>query len=88
MKPQFQFILASTSAIPTAYDRANGRTVNLMVHGACSSSGFYSMTDEQIEDIYALGRDAFGGGQDEFQIRGIPLPHDRRQHGALPGDPN
>ena len=44
-----------------------------MVHGACSSSGCYSMTDEQIEQIYAFDRDAFRGGQTEFQIQAFPF---------------
>jgi hypothetical protein len=44
-----------------------------MVHGACSSSGCYSMTDEQMEQIYAFARDAFRGGQTEFQIQSFPF---------------
>src|SRR5262245_54218189 len=31
------------------------------------------MTDEQIEQIYAFGRDAFRGGQREFQIEAFPF---------------
>ena len=81
-------IWPSTSAIPNAYDRANGRTgANLMVHGACSSSGCYSMTDAQIEEIYAFGRDAFKGGQTEFQIEAFPFRMTAAQHGALPQRP-
>ena len=30
-----------------------------MVHGACSSAGCYSMSDEQVEEIFAFARDAF-----------------------------
>ena len=42
---------------PNAYDRSHGRTgAHLMVHGACSSRGCYAMTDEQIQEIFALGR--------------------------------
>src|SRR4029453_8274100 len=33
----------------------------------------YSMTDAQIEQIYAFGRDAFRGGQREFQIEAFPF---------------
>ena len=58
MNPRSSFHLAFNMGFPNAYDRANGRSgANLMVHGACSSSGCYSMTDEQIEQIYAIGRD-------------------------------
>jgi hypothetical protein len=44
-----------------------------MVHGDCSSRGCYAMTDEQIQEIYALGRDAFFGGQKEFQFQAFPF---------------
>lgn len=74
MNPKSSFHLAFNMGYPNAFDRANGRTgANLMVHGACSSSGCYSMTDAQIEEIYAFGRDAFRGGQTEFQIQAFPF---------------
>ena len=44
-----------------------------MVHGDCSSRGCYSMTDEQMSEIYALGRDAFFGGQKSFQVQAYPF---------------
>ena len=44
-----------------------------MVHGDCSSRGCYSMTDEQISEIYALGREAFFGGQRAFQVQAYPF---------------
>ncbi len=44
-----------------------------MVHGACSSRGCYAMTDKQIADIYALGRDSFLGGQRKFQVQAFPF---------------
>jgi hypothetical protein len=35
-----------------AFDRANNRTGRyLMVHGTCSSSGCFAMTDEAISEI-------------------------------------
>jgi len=59
---------------PNAYDRAYGRTGgNVMVHGVCSSAGCFSMTDEQINDIYAIARDAFRGGQREIQMQSYPF---------------
>ncbi|TGU32400.1 hypothetical protein EN795_37090, partial [bacterium M00.F.Ca.ET.152.01.1.1] len=74
MNPRSNYHLSFNIGFPNAYDRANGRTgQNLMVHGACSSSGCYSMTDAQIEQIYAFGRDAFQGGQTEFQIQAFPF---------------
>ena len=74
---------------PNAYDRANGRTgQHLMVHGACSSSGCYSMTDAQIEEIYAFGRDAFRGGQTEFQIQAFPFRMTAANMARYRNDPN
>jgi murein L,D-transpeptidase YafK len=59
-----------------------------MVHGACSSSGCYSMTDEQIEQIYAFGRDAFRGGQREFQIEAFPFRMTAANMARYRKDPN
>ncbi|CAN0085752.1 unnamed protein product [Phaeothamnion confervicola] len=44
-----------------------------MVHGDCSSRGCYAMTDEQISEIYALGRESFFGGQNAFQVQAYPF---------------
>jgi murein L,D-transpeptidase YafK len=74
MNPKSQYYLSFDLGYPNAYDRAWGRTgAQLMVHGDCSSRGCYSMTDEQISEIYALGRDAFFGGQKSFQVQAYPF---------------
>ena len=74
MNPNSQYYLSFDLGYPNAYDRAHGRTgAQLMVHGDCSSRGCYSMTDEQISEIYALGRDAFFGGQKSFQVQAYPF---------------
>jgi hypothetical protein len=44
-----------------------------MVHGDCSSRGCYAMTDEQIQEIYALARESFFGGQKSFQLQAYPF---------------
>ncbi len=44
-----------------------------MIHGDCSSRGCYAMTNEQIEEIYALARESFFGGQRAFQIQAYPF---------------
>jgi len=89
MKPNSQYYLAFNIGYPNAYDRANGRTgSNLMVHGACSSSGCYSMTDAQIEQIYAFGRDAFAGGQTEFQVQAFPFRMTAANMARYRNDPN
>ncbi|OQM75087.1 L,D-transpeptidase family protein [Manganibacter manganicus] len=89
MNPRSNYHLAFNIGYPNTYDRANGRTgSNLMVHGACSSSGCYSMTDEQIEEIYAFGRDAFQGGQTEFQIQAYPFRMTAANMARYHDDPN
>ncbi len=74
MNPNSHYYLAFNVGYPNAYDRAYDRTGgNVMVHGVCSSAGCFSMTDEQINDIYAIARDAFRGGQREIQLQSYPF---------------
>jgi murein L,D-transpeptidase YafK len=74
MNPASNYYLAFNTGFPNAYDRAMGYTGSeLMVHGDCSSRGCYAMTDEQIQEIYALGRESFFGGQRSFQLQAYPF---------------
>ena len=74
MNPNSGYHLSFNIGYPNAFDRAHGRTgANLMVHGECSSQGCYSMENRQIEEIYALAREAFNGGQTEFQVQAFPF---------------
>ncbi|MDO1584076.1 L,D-transpeptidase family protein [Rhizobium oryzicola] len=74
LNPNSKYYLAINTGFPNRYDAANGRSgSNLMIHGACSSSGCYSMTDEQILEIYAFARDAFKGGQTSVQLEAFPF---------------
>jgi murein L,D-transpeptidase YafK len=74
MNPTSNYYLAFNLGFPNTYDKANDRTgAFLMVHGDCSSAGCYAMTDEQIQEIYALGRDSFIGGQKSFQVQAYPF---------------
>jgi murein L,D-transpeptidase YafK len=74
MNPNSSYYLAINIGFPNAYDKSNGYSGNfLMIHGDCSSRGCYAMTDEQIGEIYSLAREAFLGGQKEFQIQAYPF---------------
>lgn len=74
MNPWSNYYLSFNMGYPNRFDRAYNRTgSNLMVHGACSSAGCYSMTDEVIAEIYALAREAFVGGQEAFQVQAFPF---------------
>jgi murein L,D-transpeptidase YafK len=74
MNPNSNYYLAFNTGYPNAFDRAWNRTGSeLMVHGDCSSRGCYAMTDEQIQEIYALARESFFGGQKDFQLAAFPF---------------
>lgn len=74
LNPNSKYFLAINTGYPNRFDQANGRNgTNLMIHGACSSSGCYSMTDAQILEIYAFARDAFKGGQETIQLQAFPF---------------
>jgi murein L,D-transpeptidase YafK len=89
MNPNSDYHLAFNMGYPNAFDRAHGRSgSNLMVHGACSSSGCYSMTNEEITEIYAFGRDAFRGGQMDFQIQAFPFRMTAANMARYRNDPN
>jgi murein L,D-transpeptidase YafK len=89
MNPNSKFHLSFNIGYPNAYDRANGRTgAHLMVHGDCSSSGCYSMNNGPMEEIYAFARDAFQGGQTEFQIQAFPFRMTAANMKRYRSDPN
>jgi murein L,D-transpeptidase YafK len=74
MNPQSAYYLSFNTGYPNAYDKALGHSGSqLMVHGDCSSRGCYAMTDEQIAEIYSLGRESFFGGQKSFQLQAYPF---------------
>lgn len=74
MNPNSLYYLSFNLSFPNAFDRAHGRTgTHLMVHGDCSSQGCYAMTDPQMLEIFALGREALSGGQKSFQVQAFPF---------------
>ena len=74
LNPNSSYYLAINTGFPNNYDRATQASgTHLMIHGACSSSGCYSMTDEQMVEIFAFARDAFDGGQKTIQLQAFPF---------------
>lgn len=74
MNPNSSYHLAFNLGYPNSFDRSHNRTGNfLMVHGKCTSAGCYAMTDGLIEEIYALAREAFIGGQQSFEVHAFPF---------------
>jgi len=74
LNPNSKFHLSFNLGFPNAYDRAHERTGSyLMVHGNCVSDGCYAMTDEKIEEIYALVEGALKKGQRYVQVHAFPF---------------
>ena len=44
-----------------------------MVHGNCVSIGCFAMTNEKIEEIYALAEAALNHGQAYFRVHSFPF---------------
>ena len=89
MNPNSNYYLSFNLGFPNAFDQSLGRTGTfLMVHGACSSAGCYSMTDEQIAEIYTLARLAFQGGQRAFQVQAYPFRMTPENMARYRNDPN
>ncbi|WP_422395351.1 L,D-transpeptidase family protein [Methylobacterium bullatum] len=89
MNPNSSYYLSFDTGYPNNYDRANGRTGNyIMVHGTCSSSGCFAMTDESMGELYALARDSFAGGQRAFQFQSYPFRMTAQNFAKYRNDPN
>ena len=74
MNPKSAYHLSFNLGFPNAFDRSYNRTGSfLMVHGDCKSIGCFAMTDALIEEIYALAREAFAGGQKAFDVQAFPF---------------
>jgi murein L,D-transpeptidase YafK len=89
MNPNSAYYLSFNVGYPNAYDRAHGYSgSSIMVHGACSSSGCFSMTDQEIAEIYSLARDAFQGGQHAIQMQSFPFHMTAENFAKYRLDPN
>jgi murein L,D-transpeptidase YafK len=89
MNPNSSYYLSFDTGFPNEFDRANGRSGSyLMVHGTCSSRGCFAMTDEAIAEIYAIGREAFSGGQRGFQFQSYPFRMTAENIAKFRNDPN
>lgn len=81
LNPWSSYHLSFNLGYPNLYDRVHGRTGSaLMVHGKCVSIGCFAMTDEYIDEIYALANAAFENGQPFFRVHSFPF---KLEPGAL-----
>lgn len=74
LNPQSKYFLSFDLGYPNPLERAKGYTGSaLMVHGACSSSGCYAISDEYVAELYSVLREALRGGQEAFQVQAFPF---------------
>jgi murein L,D-transpeptidase YafK len=59
---------------PNTFDHANGRTgSHILLHGGCTSTGCYAMTDPAMEQLYTLTEAALRGGQERIPVHVFPF---------------
>jgi len=74
MNPESKFYLSFNIGYPNEYDAAKGYTGGeLMVHGGCRSAGCYAITDDAIQELFTLAREAFTAGQRRFPVHAFPF---------------
>ncbi|OQM75713.1 L,D-transpeptidase family protein [Manganibacter manganicus] len=89
LNPNSQYYLSFNLGYPNKLEAALGYTGEaLMVHGACSSSGCYALTDEGVGEIYAVAREALKGGQGSFQVQAFPFRMTPKNMAKNRNDPN
>ncbi|MBB3963279.1 L,D-transpeptidase family protein [Rhizobium metallidurans] len=89
LNPQSQYYLSFNLGYPNRLEAALGYTgTALMVHGACSSSGCYAMTDQGVGEIYALVKASLEAGQNAFQVQAFPFRMTAQNMASHREDPN
>ncbi|WP_176539255.1 murein L,D-transpeptidase family protein [Rhizobium sp. M1] len=89
LNPKSQFYLSFNLGYPNRLEAALGYSGEaLMVHGACSSSGCFALTDQGVGEIYAVVEKALKGGQQAFQVQAYPFRMTPQNLAAHRDDPN
>ena len=89
MNPFSSYWLAFNVGYPNPLEKSMGRSGgDIMVHGTCSSRGCFAMTDAQIEEIYAVMREAFNAGQKSIQFQSFPFHMTAENLAKFRHDPN
>ncbi len=89
LNPNSQYYLSFNLGYPNKLESALGYSGEaLMVHGACSSSGCYALTDDGVSEIYAVAREALKGGQGSFQVQAFPFRMTPKNMAENRNDPN
>ncbi len=89
LNPSSQYYLSFNLGYPNKLESALGYSGEaLMVHGACSSSGCFALTDAGVAEIYAIVREAIKGGQTSFQVQAFPFRMTPENMAKNRNDPN
>ncbi|MBN9218505.1 MAG: murein L,D-transpeptidase [Mesorhizobium sp.] len=89
LNPNSQYYLSFNLGYPNKLESALGYSGEaLMVHGACSSSGCFALTDAGVAEIYAVAREAIRGGQSSFQVQAFPFRMTPENMARNRNDPN
>ena len=87
LNPNSRHHLAFNLGFPNEFDRAHERTGSvLMVHGGCTSLGCYAMTDEKIDEIYAMVEAALEAGQAAVDVHAFPFELTQTAMTQMQGD--
>ncbi len=74
LNPWSKHHLSFNLGFPNEYDLAHKRTGSgLMVHGKCSSTGCFAMSNSRIEEIYTIADSALLHGQPSFSVHIFPF---------------
>ncbi len=74
LNPNSRHHLSFNLGFPNAFDSQLGRTGSaLMVHGGCSSVGCYAITDESVDEVYAVVEAALRAGQEAVDVHVFPF---------------
>lgn len=89
LNPDSQYYLSFNLGYPNKLESALGYSGEaLMVHGACSSSGCFALTDAGVAEIYSVVREAIKGGQSSFQVQAFPFRMTAENMAKNRNDPN
>ncbi|MDB5526767.1 MAG: hypothetical protein JWM58_4530 [Rhizobium sp.] len=89
LNPRSRYYLSFNLGYPNRLESALGyQGEALMVHGACSSSGCYAMSDQGVAEIYAIALKSLQSGQRQFQVQAFPFRMNARNMAEHQGDPN
>jgi murein L,D-transpeptidase YafK len=73
---------------PNAFDRVHARTgSSILVHGGCTSTGCFAMTDQVMDQIFRLSRAALLKGRERIAVHIFPFrmtPENMAAHAASP----